>query len=204
MEHQTKTNTPSYFNFAAKHPQARTHEVCLLDEKESFVLNFIGAAIPRKDAGSREEYCMTMLMLFKPWRSGKDLRSNGETSWSDIFQSHSFTKREEEVMKFFHIRYECNDARDDFSAQRKQAERGGTNPMYMSNSDMDEIDTQAIAFDPVNREDDIVNAEDWDQDCTAEILRKTRMATAENIMKISGWMDCMDSSTEEQKSSTLR
>ncbi|KAI0747733.1 hypothetical protein C8Q80DRAFT_1103277 [Daedaleopsis nitida] len=54
IEHQPKANTPSYFNFSAKHPQARTHEVCLLDEKESYVPNFIGGAIPRKDARSRE------------------------------------------------------------------------------------------------------------------------------------------------------
>ncbi|KAI0747732.1 hypothetical protein C8Q80DRAFT_1079266, partial [Daedaleopsis nitida] len=132
-----------------------------------------------------------MLTLFKPWRSGKDLRPNGETSWSTIFDSHAFTKREKEVMKFFHIRFECNDARDDFSAQRKQAGRGGGNPFNMSNDDMEEIDTQGIIFDPANREDDIVNAEDWDQDSTAEILRKSRMATAENVMKISGWMDRM-------------
>ncbi|KAI0739232.1 hypothetical protein C8Q80DRAFT_1065440, partial [Daedaleopsis nitida] len=82
--------------------------------------HFIGGAIPRKDAGSREEYCMTMLTLFKPWRSDKDLRLNRETSWSSIFESHAFAKREQEVMKFFHIKYECNNARDDFSAQKKQ------------------------------------------------------------------------------------
>ncbi|KAI0739249.1 hypothetical protein C8Q80DRAFT_1124594 [Daedaleopsis nitida] len=144
IEHQPKANTPSYFDLLAKHPQARTHEVCLLDEKESYVPNFIGGAIPRKDAGSREEYCMTMLTLFKPWRSGKDLRPDGETSWSTIFDSHALTKREKEVMKFFHIRFECNDARDDFSAQRKQAGRGGGNPFNMSNDDMEEIDTQGI------------------------------------------------------------
>ncbi|KAI0742793.1 hypothetical protein C8Q80DRAFT_1122956 [Daedaleopsis nitida] len=75
-------------------------------------------------------------------------------------RTHEFTKQEQEVMKFFHVKLECNDARDDFSAQWKQAKRGGTNPMYMSNGDMDEINAQAIVFDPANREDDIVNAED--------------------------------------------
>ncbi|KAI0743694.1 hypothetical protein C8Q80DRAFT_1106610 [Daedaleopsis nitida] len=202
--HQPKANTLSYFNFSARHPQARTHKVCLLEEKESYVPNFIGGAIPQKDTRSREEYCMTMLTLFKPWRSGKDLRPDEETSWSNIFKSHLFTKREQAVMKFFHIRYERNDARDDFSVQRKQAERGGTNTMYMSNDHMDEIDTQGIVFDPANREDDLVNAEDWDQDSTAEILRKSRMATAENVMKLSGWMDRMDSTLNEQIPSLTR
>ena len=97
--------------FHEEHPQFHSHHVHLLDEKDSYVPNFIGGSLPRKDAGSREEYCMTMLTLFKPWRTGKDLRPNLETTWSDVFNQHQFTDRQLEIMKFFHIRYECNDAR---------------------------------------------------------------------------------------------
>ena len=71
--------------FHEEHPQFHSHHVHLLDEKDSYVPNFIGGSLPRKDAGSREEYCMTMLTLFKPWRTGKDLRPNLETTWSDVF-----------------------------------------------------------------------------------------------------------------------
>ena len=78
---------PSYFTFHAKHPQARTHEVCLEDEQYSYVPNFVGGPLPRKDQGSREEYCMTMLTLFKPWRTGLDLRHNLQTTWDEASSS---------------------------------------------------------------------------------------------------------------------
>ncbi|TFK78199.1 hypothetical protein K466DRAFT_467802, partial [Polyporus arcularius HHB13444] len=123
--------SPKYHTFMANHPQATTHEVRMMEELEGFVPNFIGGPLPRKDAGSREEYCMTMLTLFKPWRSGKDLRVNKDTMWNDVFDAHSFSERQTEIMKFFHIKYECNDARDDYSAMRRQAGKGGDNPLYM-------------------------------------------------------------------------
>ncbi|THH21646.1 hypothetical protein EUX98_g8307 [Antrodiella citrinella] len=59
-----------------------------------------------------------MLMLFKPWRTGKDLKEDGY-GWDATFNAHHFSLRQSEIIKFFHIRYECNDARDDFSAQKK-------------------------------------------------------------------------------------
>ena len=125
QQSHSKQKKSAYCSFHIKHPQAHTHEVCLLDETEGFVPNFIGGSLPRKDAGSREEYCMTMLTLFKPWRTGKDLRLHENITWDDTFADYSFTERQKEIMKFFHIRYECNDARDDFSSQRRQAEKGG-------------------------------------------------------------------------------
>ena len=134
-------------NFHPNHPQSHTHEITLLKEEEAFVPNFVGGSLPRKDAGSREEYCMTMLTLFKPWRSGKDLRPGEDALWDDVFQSHSFTDRQTEIMKFFHIHYECNDARDDFSAQRKQAEKKISTPFHMNNNEMDELDTQGYLYD---------------------------------------------------------
>ena len=142
QSHTTKGEKSLYCVFHAKHPQAYTHEVCLLDEKEGYVPNFIGGSLPRKDAGSREEYCMTMLTLFKPRRTGKDLRIDENTTWDDTFTGHDFTERQLDIMKFFHIRYECNDARDNFSSKRRQAENAGKTLFSMSAEDMDEIDTQ--------------------------------------------------------------
>ena len=80
IQSQMRMCAPSYLNFHGQHPQADTHEVCLMDEELSYVPNFIGGAIPCKDSGSREEYCMTMLTLFKPWRFGKDLRDGEDTN----------------------------------------------------------------------------------------------------------------------------
>ncbi|MDC6636410.1 hypothetical protein OEZ81_26065, partial [Leclercia adecarboxylata] len=40
--HTTKGKKSSYSLFHAQHPQAYTHEVCLLEENEGYVPNFIG------------------------------------------------------------------------------------------------------------------------------------------------------------------
>ncbi|KAJ2914762.1 hypothetical protein MD484_g5658, partial [Candolleomyces efflorescens] len=80
--------------------------------------NFISKASTddyRKDKGDREYYCMTMLTLFKPWRTGIDLKASHD-SWDTAFRRHTFSPREEQLMSNFNIRYECYDARDDFAA----------------------------------------------------------------------------------------
>src|ERR1700720_763808 len=60
-----------------------------------------------------------MLTLFKPWRHGKDLKGDDKT-WDETFLDYKFTSRQTELMKFFNIHYECNDARNDYSALLKQ------------------------------------------------------------------------------------
>ncbi|EKM50408.1 uncharacterized protein PHACADRAFT_105123 [Phanerochaete carnosa HHB-10118-sp] len=119
--------------FTEDYPQHSTHHVHMCIEAEAKVPDFIGGALPRKDKGNREDYCMTMLTLFKPWRTGKNLKSE-ENGWNDIFTDYSFTPRQSELMKFFHMRYECNDARDNNAAARKKGLASGDMP---SNIDED-------------------------------------------------------------------
>ncbi|KAH7905819.1 hypothetical protein BJ138DRAFT_976209, partial [Hygrophoropsis aurantiaca] len=64
-------------------------------------------------------YSCTMLTLFAPWRSGRDLRDEN-TTWTERFQAYAFSDRQREIMKFFNVRYECLDARDDYSAQMRE------------------------------------------------------------------------------------
>ena len=104
--------------FTSDHPQYGTHKVKLCREQEACVPDFIGGTLPRKDKGNREDYCMTMLTLFKPWRTGIELKSD-EESWDEAFNAYNFTERQSEIMKFFHVKHECNDSRDDFSKIRK-------------------------------------------------------------------------------------
>ncbi|KAI0091809.1 hypothetical protein BDY19DRAFT_875609, partial [Irpex rosettiformis] len=104
--------------FLDEHPQCETHRVRVVEEKDAKVPDFIGGILPRKDTGNREEYCLTMLGLFKPWRSGLDLKIVSK-SWSESFDSHEFSQRQCDIMNNFNLRYECRDARDDFAAQRK-------------------------------------------------------------------------------------
>ncbi|KAI0825909.1 hypothetical protein BC629DRAFT_1269524, partial [Irpex lacteus] len=105
--------------FLKSHPQFEKYKVKLVEEKFAFVPDFVGGTLPRRDKGNREDYCLTMLTLFKPWRTGLELK-DVSTSWSDTFDAHVFTDRQLQLMDFFHLRYECRDARDDYAAQRKQ------------------------------------------------------------------------------------
>src|SRR5882762_5438509 len=105
--------------FLKGHSQWSTHTFTVSDESAGKVPCFVGGNIPRPDSGDRGEYCLAMLTLFRPWQSGLDLKLEGE-SWEDAFHSYKFTQRQQDIMKFFNIRYECNVARDDFNSQRQQ------------------------------------------------------------------------------------
>ena len=61
--------------FLKDHPLYKTHEIEFDKKKNQVVPNFVGGSLPRCDRGDREYYCATMLTLFKPWRNGKDLKT---------------------------------------------------------------------------------------------------------------------------------
>ncbi|KAJ7106602.1 hypothetical protein C8R44DRAFT_638159, partial [Mycena epipterygia] len=102
--------------FKSSHPLYHTHYIrCDRRGLESMVPNFVGGAFPRVDQGDRDFYCCTMLTLFKPWRSGRDLK-NDVDNWHEAFTDHKFNTKANKLMCNFNVRYECNDARDDFAA----------------------------------------------------------------------------------------
>ena len=117
-------NNVTFYHFLEDHPLHHSHQVTLLDDMHEWVPNFIGGAIPRSDRGDREYYCSTMLAFFKPWRTGKDLKLEDQT-WDDAFRTYTFNTRQLEIMKYFNVRYECLDARDDYAAQLKKGENVG-------------------------------------------------------------------------------
>ncbi|KAG5221210.1 hypothetical protein IMY05_C4454000100 [Salix suchowensis] len=118
-----------YLDFKEGHPLKESHKCCLLLLthikllKRRIVPNFIGTP-PRRDQGDREYYCSVMLALFCPWRSGKDLKTDSQ-SWEEAFNLVSFTPLQTTVMGNFNLRYECLDARDDFSAKMKGEDAHG-------------------------------------------------------------------------------
>ena len=116
--------------FLKLHPQFQTHQVSFVND-DNIVLNFLGGSLPHCDQGDREYYCLTMLTLFKPWRSGKDLKSADQT-WDETFNHHNFTFRQQQLMKNFNLRYECIDARDDYSAQLQDETNSGLFPSWAS------------------------------------------------------------------------
>jgi hypothetical protein len=187
------------YSLQPNHPQHQTHQVRMKKEDPSVVPNFLPNTLPRSDRGDREYYCCTMLTLFKPWRSGKDLKAALQ-SWDTSFAAHTFTKRQLEIMKYFNVRYECLDARDDFSAKRDKEDheeiyyQWATTDMLKSLDDTYHRDLVESGADFETKIDDT-----GDEEAHYNILglkgqcRKDAMATAERVMRMSGWMNqCED------------
>jgi hypothetical protein len=179
------------YPFLQNHPLYETHQVSITTSNK-MIPNFVGGSLPRCDTGDREYYCTTMLTLFKPWRHGKDLKKKDQT-WDEAFTEYKFTPRQSELMKFFNIRYECNDARDDYSKLLKQKnETGGVFPCWFNSDDN-------VHFD--NDDDDgadFMVHEEYEADQYTSIGKKgqqrlEQMAEIQKIVTSAGWLDqCPD------------
>jgi hypothetical protein len=112
-------NTKNHYRFTKKHPLHETHVMRFVPNNTLRIPNFVGASLPRRDQGDREYYCCSMLTIFKPWRSGLDLKRSQTVTWDEEFANHVFSDSELAIMKNLNIRYECLDARDDYRAQLK-------------------------------------------------------------------------------------
>jgi hypothetical protein len=108
----------SILRFMVAHPLHSSHGCVTKRDYSDVVANFIGI-LPRSDKGDREDYSLTMLVLFKPWCDALKLKEVLST-WDETFLLHKFTDRQIELMKNFNIKYECLDARDDYNAQMKK------------------------------------------------------------------------------------
>jgi hypothetical protein len=80
----------SLLSFQVAHPLADIHGMRCCSPSKIKIPNFISATLPHFNQGDCEYYCCTMLTLFKPWRSGLDLKGREET-WDDAFSAHSFS-----------------------------------------------------------------------------------------------------------------
>ncbi|KAF8902343.1 hypothetical protein CPB84DRAFT_1678829, partial [Gymnopilus junonius] len=106
------------FQFLEEHPLRASHCARYIKKNKLRIPNFAGANLPRRDGGDRELYCCTMLTLFKPWRTGPDLKAC--KSWDETFAACEFSKEQLKLMDNCNIRYECLDARDDYRQQMKK------------------------------------------------------------------------------------
>jgi hypothetical protein len=131
-----------------------------------------------------------MLTLFKPWRTGKDLKSD-KYSWDETFTDHTFSTSQMKLMQNFNIRYECNDARDDYSTQLKQGSvTGGTFPQWMSSEIMQELDSDMHQGDDFG--DDVAADHAVSQYSSLGPHGKyleAQMAAIENGVRSAGWLD---------------
>ncbi|KAJ7655448.1 hypothetical protein B0H17DRAFT_956444, partial [Mycena rosella] len=124
--------------FQEGHELYETHYIrCDRRNLDKAVPNFLGGALPRKDLSDREFNCCTMMTLFKPWRSGSDLK-NTVDNWDETFREYEFSEKALTLMKNFNVKYECNDARDDFASQDRQRSR--PMPMFSRWRDAEEVE----------------------------------------------------------------
>ncbi|KAG2127794.1 hypothetical protein BD769DRAFT_1294014, partial [Suillus cothurnatus] len=119
---KTKTRLRPSFELLDNHVESKTHRLVVCHPDRRCIPVPIGPSLPRRDRLEvRERYCRVMLILFKPWISVDDLRSEFE-SWSDAFEN--FIKRcgpnKLFIMKNMQILHECKDSRDDHFANRRQ------------------------------------------------------------------------------------
>jgi hypothetical protein len=177
--------------FLKDHPLYQTHIIHFDKRKKYIVPNFVGGSLPRRDQGDREYYCATMLTLFKPWRSGKDLKAV-DYSWDETFTNHVFTSDQLQKMNYFNLRYECNDARDDFSSQLKQS-NNGINGLshFMSVDSILEVDQDGQGDDFVYEDIDFndFNINKYTSFGPYRMRIKGEMDAAENSVRGAGWMD---------------
>ncbi|KAJ3718487.1 hypothetical protein C8R42DRAFT_585767, partial [Lentinula raphanica] len=110
-----------YLRFLKDHPLYETHVPIHHSKNRHLVPNFLGGILPRPDKEDREFYCCTMLVLFCPWRSGKDLKQENQ-SWHEAFESYNFPSHCKSYIQNMNLRYEALDARDDFRAQMKSGD----------------------------------------------------------------------------------
>jgi len=198
MEELAEDTPKADRSFLSGHPQHNTHKAHMQRVNPLVVPNFLPNTLPRSDRGDREYYCCTMLTLFKPWRTGKDLKLK-EQSWDKCFVAHKFTKRQVEIMKYFNVRYECLDARDDYSAKRVS---GGSGISYQwATADiLDELDdlhdselvTMGADFE-LGAEYEGIERDVLCVPGSRGRVRQNEMQSAERTMKAAGWLDqCED------------
>jgi hypothetical protein len=151
------------------HPQEHTHMVRIQSEKKEKIPSFVGGTLPRHDIGDREYYCCTMLTFFKPWRTGRELKMEDQ-SWNEAFANFQFTERQQEVMNFFCIPYECLDARDDHAAQRKRDAKNDNSILFGGLYSYGSFDDTLHDLDEHRHDHDILDGDDvpFDEDILNE------------------------------------
>ncbi|KAH9840231.1 uncharacterized protein C8Q71DRAFT_795352 [Rhodofomes roseus] len=159
-----------------KYAAEQTHMAVRQPEHFARVPNFVGGSLPRKDKGNREEYCLVMLMLFKPWRTGTDLKQS-EQSWDDAFAAHQFTSCQMDIMNFFHI-------------QETEGNSFGYDDDEQDQHDTDADDYADIVQNSLTEDDGAIYYDpDWGVLGKRALGRIAQMQQVEHIAHTSGWLD---------------
>jgi hypothetical protein len=181
------------YRFKRQHPLHKTHVTAVAKRNPYKVVNFIGRILPRCDQGDREFYCLTMLALFKPWRSSLDLKAS-DKSWDETFNEHEFTTYEKQLIRNFNIKYECLDARDDFNAKMKAGTGETEFPINNWNGYNDNIDDVSMSDDdPFTKPEPYIS----ENVSNAELNRQREATEIREVLRRTGWLDKSYDKTKE-------
>ena len=181
-----------FHSFLPDHPQHHTYEVQCKSLSELIVPNFIGGTLPHSDQGDREYYCSIMLTLFKPWRTGCNLKSADET-WEHAFDTYSFSDKQKNLMVNFNLRYECLDAQDDYSAQMKDSEKEDKH--FWESSDNNQLDQEYTGW---NDDDEEKNDDMYlNGSCRQNDAKEDEMRLVEQVVASAGWLDSSPDGVEK-------
>jgi hypothetical protein len=125
-----------------------------------------------------------MLTLFKPWRTGHNLKSADET-WEEVFNKHVFSPTQKNLMSNFNLRYECLDARDDYSAQMKDNNKEDSK--FWDNSENNPLDQEYTGW---KDNDEELNDEMYLTGSSRQNdAKEEEMRQVEQIVAGAGWLD---------------
>jgi len=187
----------SSYRFQPNHPQYETHKIHMQMNNPFIIPNFLPNNLPRSDHGDHEYYCCTMLTIFKPWRFHLDLKSQLD-SWHKKFMKYKFTNHQLQIMKYFNIRYECLDARDDFSTKYNKSDAELIHYQWIMQDTLDELDKEYYSYNGddfgIDQNVDNMEGEHFNIPGPKGLHKLHTMMNAERTMQISGWLDeCEDS-----------
>jgi hypothetical protein len=105
--------------FLSEHDQKNSH-LCRIKGTQHVPV-ILSLALPRPDRGKEEheQWCRSMLLIFKPWRVPGDLRG-GHASWRAAFENNQFSNLANTIMQNMNVEHECQDAKK-ASNNRKQS-----------------------------------------------------------------------------------
>jgi Helitron helicase-like domain at N-terminus/PIF1-like helicase len=181
---QYKEDNTRFYSFLPEHPQYNTHEIQCVYLSEHIVPNFIGGTLPRCDQGDHEYYCSTMLTLFKPWRTGHDLKGAEET-WEQAFNEYIFSPAQKILMSNFNLRYECLDARDDYSAKMKDNNKEDNK--FWETPEDNPLDQEYTGWK--DNDEDLNDEMYLTGSCRQNDTKEEEMRQVEQIVAHAGWLD---------------
>ncbi|KAG1821306.1 hypothetical protein EV424DRAFT_1322426, partial [Suillus variegatus] len=102
--------------FMPDHPQHHTH--MLRARAKPVVPVLLGPSISRPNGSEEdyEQYCRSMLLLFKSWRQFVDLKGES-TTWRIALDTCEFAPHLEAIIHNMNVESECKDARDMHAAK---------------------------------------------------------------------------------------